>query len=223
VPTRVYLLRHGEVEAKWRRRIYGSHDVALSERGRDEARVAARRVPRDEAHRPRAVISSGLARAVFGAERIAERCGIPHATEPDLREIDRGEWVGCEPESLPSAEAALLRAWFQRPGRTRAPGGESLHDLDARVAPVLDALAKAHADASVCVVAHLWVIRTAVCRALAIDLDLAPRIEVRTGGMVVLDWPAGAAERARLRPTLAGLGTDRPPLGGAWFRGPHRG
>ncbi|NOT31084.1 MAG: bifunctional RNase H/acid phosphatase, partial [Planctomycetes bacterium] len=57
--TRLYLVRHGEVDAAWHGRIYGALDVPLSERGRSEAARAARTLAEVELA---AVVSSGLAR-----------------------------------------------------------------------------------------------------------------------------------------------------------------
>ena len=106
-----------------------------------------------------------------------------------------------------------------------APGGESLADVQARVLPRLAEWARLFRGTSVAIVAHSWVVRVSVCAALDLSLDRAARLEVPTGSITTIDWPANApvGESAPVRPTLAGFVTEAPPRRStAWFRGPHR-
>ncbi len=218
--TRLFLVRHGEVAPEWSGRIYGCMDVPLSATGEEQARRAAQRLRDVELD---AVVHSGLARATFGAARLAEGRACATHVDSDLREIDRGAWAGLSREEIDAREPGALSAWFGAPAATRPPGGESLEDLAQRVRPRLDAWAAAHPGGGVACVAHLWVLRIAVGEALRLPLDGAPRLAVATGGMVVVDWPVERSDAAeRLRPTLVGFGLDRVPTGRAWFRGPHR-
>ena len=216
--TRVVLVRHGQVAQEWHGRLYGARDVPLSDRGEDEARLAAALLV-DESFD--AVISSSLSRARFGAECIAAGRRLEVRADPDLRELERGAWTELRPDQLPDGEGD---AWRMNPSTRRSPEGESLGDLAARVLPRLDALAAEFAGGAIVVVAHSWVIRIAVCEALALSLDEASRIEVRTAGITVVEWPVRSATDADSprAVVLAGLGTDRiPDRSGAWYRGPR--
>jgi broad specificity phosphatase PhoE len=220
MPTRLHLVRHGAVDRAWRERVYGCLDVPLDPAGEEEARRAAARLLEVPLA---AVVSSGLARTRFGAERIAEGAGLAVQEDSQLREIERGEWAGRALRELALAEPGAWEAWQRAPATSRPPGGESLRCVSERVLPRLDHWAARYAGEAVAIVAHLWVIRVAVCSALALSLDAAPRLAVPTGELVVLDWPV-VGEESDLRPTLAGFGTDVVPAqGGGWFRGPHRG
>ena len=216
--TRLILVRHGAVDAAWRDRVYGCLDVPLSEEGRGEARTAAARLAEAELA---AVVSSGLARAEFGAALLRADRALERQDDFDLREIDRGAWAGRPLADLERDEPGAWRAWHERPATNRAPDGESLADLAVRVRPRFDAWAARHPGASVAIVSHSWVVRVAVCTVLDVSLDQAPRFDVTTGGVVVIEWPVDRA--SGLRPTLSGFVTDRPPpAGAAWFRGSHR-
>ncbi len=216
--TRMYLLRHGQVDASWQGRVYGGLDVPLSEAGREEALRAAREVP--EAPAPACVISSTLERARYGARAIAEQRGLPHHVDEGLCEIDRGDWAGQTRDELEAHSPGAWRAWHEAPGSRRPPGGENLADLTARVVPRLDHWAAQAAGAAIAVVAHLWVVRVAVAHALELPLDGATRLALPTARMVTIDWP-GATEEG-VRPTLAGFGGADPPVGSGWYRGPKR-
>jgi len=183
-PCRLHLVRHGAVAAPWSTRIYGDLDVPLSAAGRDEARRAAERLedlPLD------AVLSSGLARAEFGAELVRAGRGLTRRDEPDLREIGRGEWKGLDLDGLTPEVARGWAAWHARPDVLRPEGGESLDDLARRVLPCIDRLAAEFSGGAVAIVSHAWVIRTIACEALLLARRRAPMLEVGTGSLVVVD------------------------------------
>ena len=233
-PTRLHLIRHGAVAPAWRSRLYGCLDVPLSEPGRREAQRAAEIVAQIDLA---AVFSSGLERAEFGAACIRAGRGLERRDEPALRELDRGEWAGLTFAELDRRDPGAYQRWSAAPHEVRPPGGENLTDLTRRVVPALARIAAEHRGAEIAIVTHSWVIRVAVCAALAVPPARCMRLDVSTGGMAVLDWPAGAEpeheharvdgaedERGSLRPTLVGFGLDHAPdRGRVWFRGPHRG
>ena len=213
--TRLHLVRHGEVEADWRGRLYGCHDVELSERGRREARAAAERLRSLELA---AVISSGLRRAEFGAACIREARPCARRDDADLRELERGAWVGLRPEETPDNG---WRTWWAAPDVVRPPGGENLVDLAGRVLPRLEGYADEFPAAEVAIVAHSWVLRVAACYALSVPLVRAVQLRIPTGSILVIDWP-NPDRRGRRHPVLCALGAETLPLPASpWFRGPR--
>ncbi|MEM7308869.1 MAG: histidine phosphatase family protein [Planctomycetota bacterium] len=215
--TRFHLIRHGRVDEAWHGRIYGDLDVPLAPEGREEARRIAAVLAGTTFD---AVVSSGLARAEFGAAALREGRGLPRSDEPRLREISRGEWAGLTFEELDERQPGAFAAWLADPSQ-RPPGGESLDDVAARVVPPIEELARARAGAQLGVVCHSWVARVLACRALGLPPTSATRMDLPTAGNVVVDWPSGAVPG--LRPTLVGFAVDIPPARGVrWFRGPNR-
>jgi broad specificity phosphatase PhoE len=212
--TRFHLVRHGRVAPEWHDRIYGDLDVPLSDVGEAELRSVADALadaPLD------AVLSSGLARAEFGAALLRAPRGLPRRDEPELREISRGAWRGLTFDELEERSPGAMAAWRRDP-RSRPPDGESLHDLAARVLPCLTRLAAELAGAEVAVVTHSWVARVLVAEALGLGPGGAHRLDLPTGRMATLDWPS---ERGAVRPTLTGFASEHPPPRGVrWHRGP---
>jgi alpha-ribazole phosphatase len=65
---------------------------------------------------------------------------IPFAIEPALREVDFGEWEGKTVEWAEHNVPDLLAARRRDPVRFRPPGGESIEDAVARLAPLAESL-----------------------------------------------------------------------------------
>ncbi len=185
--TRIFLLRHGEVAEAWLGRIYGCLDVPLSTRGEEEARRSAQRLSAEPLAR---VVSSGLARTEHTAALLRAGRNLERIDDHALRELDRGRWAGLTLEELERADPGAWERWHRSPAALHAPGGESLGELASRVFSRLDHWARAHPGERIAVVTHGWVIRVVVCRASGLPLDSAPDLDVRTGDLFVLDWPA---------------------------------
>lgn len=190
----ICLLRHSEVDASWRGRIYGSLDAPLSERGREQSRAAAAGL----AGIPfAAVISSGLERAEDTAAHLRTRIG-PRSERIDdvrLREIDRGRWAGWNEAQVEADQPGGWGAFWGGGGLVIPPEGETLAQLQQRVVEALDEYAARFAPGPIAIVAHRWVLRVAGAHALGWPLEKCVRVEVPYAGMLVLDWPAEADAR----------------------------
>jgi broad specificity phosphatase PhoE len=153
---RLILVRHGESEGNRERRFTVTPSVPLTARGREQARVAARRIARRFG--PAVVIASPYARARETAGIIATALGLPLEIEPNLFERRFGSLAG---ESYDVETAALafdpIARWAWRP----PGGGESFEDVRSRIAPVLNRLARENRDRELVVVSHGAVMLTA--------------------------------------------------------------
>ncbi|MEO0661115.1 MAG: histidine phosphatase family protein, partial [Planctomycetota bacterium] len=169
----LFVARHGEVDARWRRTVYGRLDVALSERGEEQSRRMAAFFGDFELG---FVVSSGLVRAETAARLV--RAGQPHltgASETDARflELNRGAWAGKPLAELEAEDPEGIAEWRRLRGALRAPGGESPAELAERTLPAFEDCARRAAEDGRpgLVVAHLWVVRSAVARALGAPME----------------------------------------------------
>jgi probable phosphoglycerate mutase len=89
--TRIVAVRHGETVWNAEMRMQGQLDTALSERGRRQAARAAEALAGEGIE---AIVSSDLVRAFDTAAAIADRVGLPVATDPGLRERSFGMFQG---------------------------------------------------------------------------------------------------------------------------------
>lgn len=184
-PTRVLLLRHGQVAHGWRGRIYGAVDVPLSPQGELQGPNIAALLATEHLS---AVISSGLSRTESMAAAVRSRQGLERVDDAELRELERGSWVGLRPEEVDARWPRAWSAWCEEPHVRSAPGGESLADLDRRVRPRLDHWAARFPGQSIALVTHAWVIRVLVCHVVGLSLSQAPKLEIGTADFVALRW-----------------------------------
>ena len=193
--TRLFVIRHGEVEPDWQGRIYGSLDVPLSGRGMEDGSRVARILRGTHLD---LVVSSGLARTEHMAACLRESRALARMDDPSMRELERGEWAGLTRSELDLRWPGAWAAWFANPATTRPPGGESLNDLFLRVRPRVDHWAGQHPRGAIALITHGWVVRVLVCRAIHAPFELAPRLDVRTGDITVIRWPQGAEPELEL-------------------------
>lgn len=131
---RVFMLRHGPTHA---RQMIGWTDLPADLS--DHAMIA--RI--DAALPDAAVVSSDLLRAITTADAIqGARPRLPH--EPDLREMHFGTWENRLWADVNADEPEAIRAFWENPGDTQAPGGESWNMLLHRVTARIDALLLDH-------------------------------------------------------------------------------
>jgi alpha-ribazole phosphatase len=177
--SRLVLVRHAEPALDVRGRCYGSLDVELSSRGREQAAALAtalRNEPID------LVVASPRRRAV----QTAAALGRPVEVDERLCEIDFGDFEGRAYEELERDEPELYRRWMSAPTTIRFPNGESYADLRARATAVL-ADVRARAGHAV-VVTHGGVIRAGLAAWLELPDRAIFRIDQRHCGVTVVDW-----------------------------------
>jgi probable phosphoglycerate mutase len=152
----VAFVRHGESELVAQGRFQGQADSPLTELGRRQALLAARRLARRTrrpalplpAGAPHAIVHSPLSRAAETASLIGRAVSggrgdaaltapIPLLPEPGFSEIGQGDWEGLPGQEIVDRWGDTLAGWRRDPLAAWAPGGESLHEVDARVRPAL--------------------------------------------------------------------------------------
>jgi probable phosphoglycerate mutase len=184
--TTVFFVRHGAHDRLGRVLCGRMEAVSVSEQGLAQARAAARRLAGE---RIAAVYVSPMTRAAETAEPIAAAHGLEPRTEPALDEIDLGAWTGALFEDLDHAPE--WDWWNTARGQNRPPGGESMLEVQLRVANWMEQARRRHADQAIVAVSHGDVIKAALCHALGLCLDHHGRIEVEPGSIstiVVAPW-----------------------------------
>jgi len=157
--SRLHLVRHGPTHAK---AMVGWTDLPADLSDTDYLARLADHLPRDAV-----VISSDLIRAAHTADAIQrDRTRLPH--EPGLREINFGDWEMRRFAEIDAEDPERIRAYWQTPGETAPPNGESWNSVCARVNRTVDRLITSHPDQDIVIVAHFGVILTQLQRALNI-------------------------------------------------------
>jgi len=193
--TRIYLVRHGQVEGYEEKRYNGQVNVPLTPLGRmqsDRVRDRLCDVALD------AVYSSDLDRSRYCAELIASSHGLTVITHEALRELHIGDWEGRTWAELQEAYPDDWQARLQDLVNFQVPGGESLKDAAERIRPVFLQILGSHRGGDIALVAHGGVNRIILLDAIGAPLRQAFSIEQDYGCVNIIDYFADGHSLVRL-------------------------
>jgi probable phosphoglycerate mutase len=148
--TTVILVRHGQSTWNAAGRWQGQGDPPLSDKGREQAGIVARRLLREPVA---AIYASDLLRAAETAEIIGQTLGLRPQPEPRLRELNVGAWSGLTIQEIAERFPEQFAAW-QNHEHIRAGGGEMFQEMQQRAAEALEEIAGTHQGQTVCLVTH---------------------------------------------------------------------
>lgn len=170
------LLRHGETVSGGGFR--GRLDDALTDTGWQQLRQTVEQAgPWDR------IVSSPLRRcADFAAELAAQR-GLPLEFEPDLRELDFGEWEGRTAADLMTDHSDALGRFWNDPYGFTPPRGEPVIDFERRILTAIERLTDRCADEHVLLVTHAGVMRLLLAEARGLPRGQLLQVEVRHAGL----------------------------------------
>lgn len=180
MPTKIYLIRHGESQANEKDVFIGHTDMALTRRGQEQARIAAQYL---KDIRPDAIYSSDLQRAYHTALAVAQPLGMTVTQDPDLREIYAGQWEGIPFAVLQTTRKEAYDVWLNDVAHVRCEGGESVPEVMERVTAAVRRIALAHENQVVFLFSHGTPIRAMAVHAMGKPVD----------ELEVLPWPSNAS------------------------------
>jgi broad specificity phosphatase PhoE len=191
--TRILLARHGETD--WNRdgRWQGHNDRPLNAAGREQARALGAHLAGQAID---LLYSSDLARARQTAEAVELATGLRAIVDTDLREVDVGEWEGCNREQARARDPAWYREWLD--GAVAGyRGGETYLELHRRSVRAFERVLEAADGRTAVVVCHGGNIRAIVSEVVGLGADQRWRVAS------VANCSLTAIERRRGRITLA--------------------
>ena len=188
---RLILVRHGETVDNVRGVAQGWSDSELSDRGRLQVDLLARRLTQLA---PTSLYSSTLDRAMTTARRIGEELQLePHPMD-DLRELNCGEWEGISFDEVRRTRSDFFARWVEDPAM-RCPGGESFADVLARFHSATETIRKREDNgsgpATPVLVMHGLAIRIAATALLQLPLASARSFLQDNASLNVFDWRMG--------------------------------
>ncbi len=170
--TRVSVIRHGAVAG--RQYVYRGHsDEGMTQHGMQQVRTAAVRLatpPFD------CIASSPFRRCLEFARAYAGETGAPLAVIESFREMAFGAWEGMTPDQVARMDPVLHRLFRTSAGSVAPPGGETVMQLQARVAAAWDAWLQDSAGGHRLLVTHAGVMRVLLMRLLGMRHSHAYRI-----------------------------------------------
>jgi probable phosphoglycerate mutase len=194
VPGTIYLLRHGAVDSPGNgKRYIGCQDVVLSDLGYQQAHAWADRFS-DTALET--IYCSTLIRCLETARIIGQRnCLTPQALQ-ELRELSLGAWEGRRIDTIKTSYPLAYQQRGDQISDYRPPGGESFRDLQQRVWPTFETVAR-RLQGRTLLVTHAGVIRVLLCHLLEIPLKNLFRIGQTYGALTIIEkGPQGYCVKA---------------------------
>jgi broad specificity phosphatase PhoE len=184
-PTRLYFIRHGEVDLRYRRIFTGSRiDMELSPLGHEHGRAVADWFgdsPLD------AVYLSPMQRVLQTAAPLLERQNLQPVVLTDLREVDFGDWTGHRWEQIQERFGMDAFDWLRTLDEAAIPNGESAEQLLARVRPCLQRILDESSHRSVAVVCHGGIIRVMLALLLEVPLAHTAHYNIDYGSVTLLE------------------------------------
>jgi alpha-ribazole phosphatase len=186
---KLILIRHGETLWAKENRYQGHTDVELSERGRKQVKLLAKRLAKEKIT---AIYASDLQRASETAKAIAKFHSLKVKETPLLREISFGDWEGLKFEEIEARDKELVKKWKNDLPNFRPPQGESLPELKARAEKFLQKILKRHKGENIIVVSHGGFIRIILCSLFNLDFSkFFWRIKQDLGAINIIEFFEG--------------------------------
>jgi alpha-ribazole phosphatase len=170
------MLRHGETVSGDGFR--GRLDDELSEAGWQQLRSVV-----TGAGPWQRIISSPLLRCAQFAVELAEQRKLPLELEPELRELDFGEWEGRTAAELMVDQSEELGRFWRDPYAFTPPGGEPLVHFETRVLAAIERLTDRCAGERVLLVTHGGVMRLLLAQARGLPREQLLLVEVGHAGL----------------------------------------
>jgi broad specificity phosphatase PhoE len=196
--SRFFLVRHALVEPAARTIIYGNADVPLC----PEALLAEASAFRWLAQRlpaPASWVVTPLQRTAATAAAIfaAGHPAAPLTVEPALMEQGLGALQGLTHTAFAARITLPPHPFWPHAAEEKPPGGESFAEVIDRVGPTLEALADAHPDGDIVIVAHGGSIRAAIAHAMGLAPSQALAFSIKNLSLTRLerhgaDWRVAA-------------------------------
>lgn len=193
--TRLYLIRHGEVETRYHRIFGGSRiDMELSDQGHRQAARLAHWLARVQFD---AIYASPMRRVQLTWEPSRRYFPSDPVILPGLREIDFGDWTGLGWDDVEERFGMSAYDWLQHLQEDRVAGAESLQTFQDRVQGSIATILKKQVGRTVAVFCHGGVIRGLLSHLLQQPLRWFEHIEVDYASVTWVD--VGIAKAGRLR------------------------
>lgn len=195
--ARLILIRHGQTE--WNRlgRYQGQSDIELNETGLKQAQQASERLAAEKID---TIYCSDLKRARKTAEIIASKHNVVDAIQvsPLLREMNFGDYEGLTFDQMDPKFQLIFSAdpsWRSSGPNVRAPNGESIADLSARVEQFIQQIVEHRSqEDTILIAAHGGPLQVMICHFLDIGFEHWWQIRLSGASVSIVDtFPQGAS------------------------------
>jgi probable phosphomutase (TIGR03848 family)/uncharacterized repeat protein (TIGR03847 family) len=192
--TILLLIRHASNDYIKEGRLAGwIPGIHLNAHGQREADALARRLNDIPIS---AIYSSPLERALDTAKAVAACQKLEVHIRQDLGEMRAGEWSGKKIDEIRDTE--IFKQLQSKPVGVRIPGGESIDEVQTRMAAAIDAIVAAHPKEIVAVFSHADPLKAVIAHYLKMDLNEYQRLSISPASVTVFFFDEHGAHLFRL-------------------------
>lgn len=184
-PTRLFLLRHGEVDPRYHRKFGGKIDMDLSELGHQQARLLSQYLNKTHFD---SVYASPMKRV---QQTLAPH--VPHLKKApviihNLREVDFGCWTGLGWDEVLEQHKVSAYDWLHHLEDAAIKDAECGKTFRARIEPCLKQVLDDNAERTVAIYCHGGVIRMILSILLDLPLRKTSLFEIDYASLTQVDY-----------------------------------
>lgn len=184
--TRMIFVRHGQSLGNLTRHFYGQTDGPLTDKGREQARLASEYLK--DTHIDIAY-ASDLIRAYETGKIVAEPHGLTPIPDKALREINAGKWENLQFDEIIEKYPETFGVWMKDVGASRPDDGESVAELYERIINEVWRIAEENPGKTVLIATHATPIRVLSCYWSGKDVTAAKDIDwVPNASVSIVDY-----------------------------------
>ncbi len=185
VETRLFLVRHAEVEARYHRIFGGRIDMDLSPLGYTQAGKTADYLKRFNFNR---IYASPMKRVQQTVKAISEHSPAPIEILEGLREVHFGAWTGLGWQEVFDRYQLSAYEWLRAIDHGLIPDAETGNEFHARVDACLTQILRESRGHDVAVVCHGGVIRMLLAILLGLPLPKTAGFEIDYASITVVEY-----------------------------------
>ena len=190
-PTRLHLVRHGEVDEAYHEVFGGQIDMELSPLGHEQAKRLAKFL--GDRHFDW-IYRSPMVRVRQTAKPLLDALGREAEVIDDLREVDFGVWTGHKWHEIQEKFGVDAEDWLVHLENGEVAEAEPMADYHSRIQSSLDRIMDEGAGQDMLVLCHGGVIRMILSLLLDEPFSKMDRFEVDFASLTVIEHRSNRAE-----------------------------
>jgi alpha-ribazole phosphatase len=189
-PTRLFLVRHGEVVESAQGKFLGFTDAGLSANGRIQVERLSQRFQTESLDR---AYASDLDRALESARILCRGKEVQPEGRADLREMNMGEWDGISWQEIERRYPNRKKFHSSNLKQFRFPGGENWDQFRNRVLKGFHTILDENRGSQLLLAAHAGVNRVILAKALGLPFKRMFFMDQAYACLNIIDYYQGYA------------------------------
>ena len=182
---KLYLVRHGQSEWNYQRKIQGQQDILLTEEGKLQAKKLSHRLKSENID---VIYSSDLKRAYETANIIGKELNIDVTPMKSFREIAFGHWEGKEIEKLNVINEKEHLIWLKEPHKFKMEGAETLYEIQKRAMDGVNLVLDENPGKNILIVSHGTTLKTIILGLLDMEVKYYNKLTLGNVSLTIIEF-----------------------------------